>query len=164
MISPKEKYLVDGIRAVAFFEALKGILVVLAGFAVLQLLHRDLQDFAENIVKHLHLNPARHYPRIFIESLSKVTDTKLKYFAGFAFLYSTVRFVEAYGLWRLKNWAEWFAIISGAIYIPVEIYELIQNPSYLKGGILFLNIIIVLYLIYVKKIMKKNSSVEKLNK
>jgi uncharacterized membrane protein (DUF2068 family) len=98
----------------------------------------------------MHLNPARHYPRIFIEAAGHASDTRLQGLAAFAFLYSAVRGVEAYGLWRLRTWAEWFAIVSGSIYVPVEIYELWRHPTTMKALVLAANLMIVAYLAFVR--------------
>jgi uncharacterized membrane protein (DUF2068 family) len=137
-----------GIRAVAFLEALKGVLVLVAGFGLLSLVHHDLQTVAEDLVRLSHLDPARHYPRVFIEAASNFNDSRLRLLAILAFAYACVRFVEAYGLWRIRAWAEWFAILSGAIYLPVEGYELIRHATYLKGIVLLVNTSIVAYLLY----------------
>ena len=139
-----------GVRAIAFFEALKGALVVVAGFGLLALVHRDLEDLAERLVRHSHLNPASHYPRVFIEAAANTSDSRLRTLAALAFVYSTVRFVEAYGLWKMRAWAEWFAIISGCVYLPVELYELIEKPTLIRAGILILNALVVAYLLYVR--------------
>ncbi|MDT7688908.1 MAG: hypothetical protein QOE46_1667 [Acidobacteriota bacterium] len=139
-----------GVRAVALFEALKGTLVLVAGFGLLSLVHRDLQDLAERLVQHSHLNPASHYPRVFIEAASRMSDSRLRNLAVLAFIYSVVRFVEAYGLWHMRAWAEWFAIISGCIYLPIELYELLDRPTHLRGLVLFANASIVAYLLYVR--------------
>ena len=139
-----------GIRAVAVFEAAKGTLVVAAGLGLLSLLHRDAQHAAETIVRHLHLNPARHYPRIFIEAAARMNSSRWWLLAGGASAYSAVRFVEAYGLWHLRPWAEWFAILSGGLYLPVEIYELLRYPTPVKAAILIGNAAIVGYLIHVR--------------
>lgn len=40
-----------------------------------------------------------------------------------------MRFVEAYGLWRERRWANWLAAISEGIYLPVEIYELFARVT-----------------------------------
>ena len=56
-------------------------------------------------MRHSHLNPAHHYPRIFIEAASHTNDSRLRSLAVLAFLYAAVRFVEAYGLWRMRVWA-----------------------------------------------------------
>src|SRR5882757_2810953 len=99
----------EGVRSIAVFEAFKGLVVLLAGFGFLSLVHTDLQAAAEELIRHSHLNPARHYPRVFIEAASRTSPARLRFLAGLAFAYSTVRLVEAWGLWNLKAWAEWFA-------------------------------------------------------
>src|SRR3954453_18949807 len=139
-----------GVRAIAFFEAVKGALVLVAGFGLLALVHRDLEDLAERLVRHSHLNPASHYPRVFIEAAASTSDSRLRTLAALAFVYSTVRFVEAYGLWKMRAWAEWFAITSGCVYLPVEAYELIEKPTLIRAGILTLNALVVAYLLYVR--------------
>jgi uncharacterized membrane protein (DUF2068 family) len=141
---------VAGVRAVAVFEAAKGLLVLVAGFGLLSLVHRDAQHAVETVVRHLHLNPARHYPRVFIQAAGRVSSTRLWMLAGGAFAYSLVRFVEAYGLWHLRSWAEWFAILSGGLYLPVEVYELVRHPTPVKTAILLGNLAIVAYLLYVR--------------
>src|SRR5262249_35106129 len=95
-------------------------------------------------------NPARHYPRIFIEAAGRLTDARLRVLALAAFGYSTIRFVEAYGLWHKRAWAEWFAIISGASYLPVEIYGLVHHPTPIKVGVLLTNLIVVGYMIFLR--------------
>jgi uncharacterized membrane protein (DUF2068 family) len=135
--------LLNTVRAVALFEAAKGTLVILTGFGALSLIHHDAQRFAEQLVGHLHLNPAKHYPRIFIDTAANLTDTRLWRLAALAAMYGLIRFVEAYGLWLGWRWAEWFAAVSGGIYIPFEIYELLQGATWLALGALVVNVLIV---------------------
>src|SRR5262245_24516424 len=107
-----------GLKAVALFEASKGLFVILAGLGLLALVHYNAQAFVEGLALHLHLNPARHYPGVFIEAAGRLTDARLWLFAAGALAYSALRFTEAYGLWRARPWAEWMGIVSGAIYLP----------------------------------------------
>lgn len=151
-----EKNIDRGVRAVALFEAAKGSVVLLAGFGLLTLLHRDLQAIAEHLVELSHLNPAHHYPTIFIEAMSKMNDSRIMAFAAFAGLYAIVRFIEAYGLWRLRAWAEWFAIVSGSIYVPIEIYEVARHVTWLRVAVLVVNLLIVAYLVYVRIWIRKH--------
>ena len=136
------------LRTVALFEAAKGTLVLLVGFGLLSLVHHDIQRFAERLVIHAHLNPAARYPRIFIEVANHLTDARLLLIAAGAATYSLVRFVEAYGLWYARRWAEWFAALSGGIYIPFEIFELYERVSWLSLGALLLNSTIVAFMLY----------------
>ena len=48
-----------GLRAVATFEAVKGVIVLLLGFGLLTLLHKDAESVAEDLLIHLHVNPDR---------------------------------------------------------------------------------------------------------
>ena len=148
--------LIDGLRAVAVYEAAKGALVLLAGFGVLSLMHRDLQTVAEQLVAHLHLNPAKGYPRIFLEAAANVTNSRLWLLAAFALVYAAIRGIEAYGLWWEKRWAEWFAVLSGGFYIPAELYELARGVTWTKMLLLSVNVCIVAYLIYVLRRAKRN--------
>ena len=63
-----------GVYIVAWFEAAKGGLVLLVGFGLLALVHQDIQAMAEQLVRRFHLNPANHYPQIFIHALSAAAD------------------------------------------------------------------------------------------
>ena len=139
-----------GVRLIAVFEALKGTLVLIAGFGLLSLVHHDLQATAERLVRQSHLNPARHYPRIFIEAASHTSDSRLRTLAALAFLYAVIRLIEAYGLWRMRVWAEWFAIIAGSIYLPLEVYEIFKRVTWTRAIVLLINLFIVAYLARVR--------------
>jgi uncharacterized membrane protein (DUF2068 family) len=135
-----------GIRLVALFEGPKGALILLAGLGLLALAHRDLQDFADELVRRFHLKHARHYPRIFIEASGKTTDTRLWLLAGAALLYAAFRVVEAYGLWRERRWAGWFAAATGAIYVPLEVVALLRSITWVKLTTLTVNLGIVAFM------------------
>ncbi len=140
--------LLSGVRLVAIFEAVKGALVLLVGLGLLALIDRDIEAVAEHIVRLGHLNPASHYPKIFIDAASRVTDGHLWALAAAAVLYAIVRGVEAYGLWLERRWAEWFALVAGGLYLPVEIFEVFHRVSWIKVGVLVTNIAIVIYMAY----------------
>jgi len=135
------------IRLIALLEAAKGALVFLAGFGLLGLVHHDAQRIAEEIVRHFRLNPASRFPRIFIEVSGHANDSTLWLLAGAAFAYAAVRLFEAFGLWRGQRWAEWLGAVSGALYVPIEIYELLHGVSWPKLLILFVNLLCVIFLV-----------------
>lgn len=139
-----------GFRAVALFEAAKGGVVVIAGLGLLALIHRDVQGIAEEVVRYLHLNPARHFPLIFLDAAARATDARLWALALAAMLYASVRFAEAYGLWHQRVWAEWFAILTGGIYLPIELYELTVSVTLVKVTVFMVNLFIVAWLSLVR--------------
>jgi uncharacterized membrane protein (DUF2068 family) len=152
-----------GLQTVAVFEAAKGLIVLIAGLGLLSLVHRDAQIVAEEIVRLLHLNPAHRYPNIFIDFAGNLNDGRLWSMAFAALAYSTVRLVEAYGLWHERSWAEWFAVLSSGIFLPVELHHIIAKPNFLNVIIFLGNIGIVVYLAYVlatNSKHKKNSAAQ----
>lgn len=133
----------DAVRAVAVFEAAKGALVLLAGLGSLVLVHEDVQHVAELLVGHLHLNPARRLSHLFMDAAAVLTEAHLRLAAAVAVAYAAVRFVEAWGLWRARRWAEWFAAVSAGLYLPLEGYELYASATWLSLGILLINLLVV---------------------
>lgn len=138
-----------GLRIVALFEGAKGILVLLAGFGVLSLIHKNIHQVAVQLVRHFHLNPASHYPEIFLNTADKVTDIQLWLIAFAAMLYATIRVIEAFGLWMQRQWAEWFGLLTGTMYVPIELYEVTRGASWPKVTVLTVNTAIVTYLLFV---------------
>jgi uncharacterized membrane protein (DUF2068 family) len=142
--SPQHK----AIRAVAYFEACKGLLAIAAASGLLALLHKDVADFALRMVHLMHLNPASHYPSIFIDAASRVGDSRLWLLAVGAAFYSMLRLGEAYGLYYEKTWAEVVAAASGAIYVPFEVLGLLHHPNLLHATLLAVNLAIVALMLY----------------
>ncbi|HEY5523310.1 MAG TPA: DUF2127 domain-containing protein [Desulfuromonadaceae bacterium] len=138
-----------GLHIVALFEGTKGLLVLLVGFELLTFIHKDIHEAALRLVEHIHLNPASHYPRIFLDLTERINDTKLWDMAIAAAMYSVVRMIEAAGLWLRKAWAEWFAVLTGGMYIPVEIYEVAHSVTWPRVTVLVVNLGIVSYLLFV---------------
>jgi uncharacterized membrane protein (DUF2068 family) len=134
------------LRIVAAIEAIKGALVLIAAGILLRLLHADLQNAAEAIVRHFHLNPARHHPGVFVATVVDFGNAHKLALSFGALAYAAVRFVEAYGLWRARSWAWGFGIISAALYLPFELAELTQRVSWPAMTVLLLNVAVVLML------------------
>jgi uncharacterized membrane protein (DUF2068 family) len=134
------------LRLLSLFEAGKGLLVCLVGAGLFSLIHKSAQQEAAEIVKIFHLNPARHYPEIFINTLANLSDVRLWFLSLSAIIYSLIRFAEAYGLWNDRLWAIWFAVASGALFLPMELNELIEKFTIVRIIILLINTLLVFYL------------------
>ena len=115
---PHANHSVVGLRTVAVFEAAKGVLVLLLGFGVLALIHKNLDEVAERLTEILRVNPEGRLSNLFFHAADRATDKTLWVLAIGAMVYATVRLVEAFGLWRGREWAQWFALLSGALYLP----------------------------------------------
>lgn len=141
-----------GLRTVAFLEALKGVLALLIAYALVHMIHRDVDfgDVAERILHFLHIGLHHRLAQQFLDAAGKLSDTRVATVLGLAIVYATLRFIEGYGLWKQRVWAEWLAIISGCLYIPFELDHLIRHPSELHWVVLLINILVVLYIAWVR--------------
>jgi len=139
------------LRGIATFEVTKGMIVLLAAVGVLFLVHRDPWDVADSLLQLLHISPDHHFAQVFLDWADTLTDAKLFAVAGGAGAYSLLRFVEAYGLWYARTWAEWIALVSGALYLPFEIYKFIYRQDLFHTSVLLINLAIVVYMAYVLK-------------
>ena len=119
------------------------------GFGALHLLHKDAHRIAYEFISRVHLNPVQKYPKIFIDLASDITDGGLWFFAGLALIYAIFRFIEGYGLWKERLWAEWLALVSGALYLPFEVYEVCLRNSWVTILALSANLAVVGVVAYV---------------
>jgi len=141
-----------GLRAVAILEAAKGVLVLLAAFGFFEVIRHnvDLDAVAGNLLYFFHVNPNLRISHVVMRLAERMMDTDVLTVLTIAMVYSSLRFIEAYGLWRARVWAEWLAIISGAIYLPFEFYKLVRRPTPLHWTILLVNIAVVVYIAWVR--------------
>jgi len=135
-----------GIRTIAVYEGVKGILV-LAVASGLTLVHKDLHDIAMRLVEHAHLDPAAKYPSLFLTAAEHVQDMRLLLLASMAFGYVAIHVAEAYGLWHRRAWAEVLAASSAGIYLPFEAYELVQKATAVRAILLVANAAVVVVML-----------------
>jgi len=137
------------LQTVATFEFCKGIFVSLMGICALLLVHKDAWVIAESLLALFHISTDRRSAQLFLDFADNVTDARLWAAARIAFAYSVLRFTEAYGLWRCRTWAEWVALVSGTLLLPLEVRELFRGVTLLRCAVLIGNVAIVLYMLYV---------------
>jgi uncharacterized membrane protein (DUF2068 family) len=138
-----------GLRAVATFEAAKGFAVVAFGILLL-FVHTHAEDYVSSLLFHLHVDPDQRFAQALLNAAEKLSDARLLTIAAAVVSYATVRFVEAWGLWNRRVWAEWFALLSGCLYLPWECLKLAERLDWERAGVLIINIVIILYMLYVR--------------
>lgn len=141
---------IKGVRTVATIEFTKGMIVVAAGLGAFSMRHKDIWGIAESFLEFFHVNPYRHYVGVFIDLVSRLSDIHLWKIALVASIYVILRFIEAYGLWYVRPWAEWLAIGSGGIYIPFEAVDFIHRPNWFRLVVIMVNVAIVLYMAWLR--------------
>jgi uncharacterized membrane protein (DUF2068 family) len=66
--------------------------------------------------------------------------------------YGLLEGIEAVGLWYAKRWAEYLTFLATTILLPLEIYEIIHRQSALKIIGFIINVAVVIYLLFAKRL------------
>lgn len=135
-----------GLKVVAVLEALKGLIALFVALSIHELAGKNIQKMLESLLGYFHLNPTSNLPAIILHKASFINNSNLTLMTIAAIVYTIIRLVEAYGLWNELVWTEWFALISGGIYLPFEIYEVIVHTGVLSVLVLSINIAVVWYM------------------
>jgi uncharacterized membrane protein (DUF2068 family) len=106
----------------------------------------DVPSLMRRLVHFAHLDPDGGPAKFLLNHVAHFNPTMV---AGVVLAYITLRFAEAYGLWRERHWAEWLAAVSATIYIPLEVLEVAKHPSWREVTALVVNVLIVIFLAFV---------------
>src|SRR3989338_919862 len=135
-----------------------GIVFSLLSFGILSLINKDMEKFAADIVYFFNLNTDYYYIDYIIEKIAMVKNgTIIGVSVGMVFL-AALNLAMSYGLHKRRVWAEWLTVGATSLLIPFEVYEIIQEQTAIKIGVLILNITIVYYLAKHKELFKKKKS------
>jgi len=69
-----------------------------------------------------------------------------------AIAYALLEGTEGVGLAMRRRWAEYLTVIATGVLIPYEAYEVVRRPTLFKVGALLLNLAVVGYLAYRKRL------------
>jgi uncharacterized membrane protein (DUF2068 family) len=138
----------QALRGVALLEFGKGLLVLVAALSVAFWV--DPSDLAARFLDFLHISPDHHFARMLLRLADSLSNAKVWVVVVTACSYSGLRFAEAIGLWRARAWAEWIALISGALYLPFEIRLLAHRVTLFHVAVLAVNLAIVAFMFYLR--------------
>jgi len=147
VIAPSHR-LRDTLRAVAVYEALKGVAALAGLLGLLSLLHHDVHRLALELIGHLHLDPARPLPELALHTVDQINATPVHTLVLVGLVYTALRWTEAWGLWHDKAWGEWVGVIGTAAYVPFEVMHLMHKPTWQSTLVLSLNLALVAVLLF----------------
>jgi uncharacterized membrane protein (DUF2068 family) len=149
------------LRALAIERWVRGAILLLLAAAVFELkstqasikglVDRDLTAL-KPFFNQIHFNVSDSATIHAIEKVLNAKQSTLNLIAFGILLYGLLQVVEGIGLWVLKRWGEYVAVIGTTLFIPLEVYELTENISWLKIGALLVNVAAVVYLLLSKRL------------
>ena len=132
---------------IGLFKLFKGLLLLAAGLGMLRLLHRDVADTVNHWIQILRVDPDNHYVHQAIARVINVTPKQLRELSVGSFVYAALLLTEGIGLLARKHWAEYFTVVSTALLIPLELYEISRHVTAAKLAVLAINVVVVIYLV-----------------
>ncbi len=67
-------------------------------------------------------------------------------------VYALVEVIEGVGLWLLKRWGEYFAVVATSVFLPLEIHDLAKGITMTRAVTFAINVAAVLYLLISKRL------------
>jgi uncharacterized membrane protein (DUF2068 family) len=134
------------LKLIAAERAVRGVLLLAAGFYLLTHLDTDFGKLADRLMRAIELDPRRHLLHRIIAYLHNLHASELKLAGIAAIVYGVIELVEGTGLWLDRLWAEYLTVVSTSLLLPYELYELVRRPSALKAAGIAVNVAIVVYL------------------
>jgi uncharacterized membrane protein (DUF2068 family) len=87
-----------------------------------------------------------------IRSLLHSRHATLHLVEAFLVGYALLQVAEGIGLWSLRRWGEYVAVVGTSVFLPLEIYELTKDVTTLKLVAFLINLVLVGYLVVSKRL------------
>jgi len=131
---------------IGIFKLMKAAGLLIVGVGLLRLVHRDVAATFDHWVGMFRLDPDNRYLHTLLARVLRVTPRQLRELSAGTFIYAAIFLTEGTGLLLRKHWAEYMTIVSTALFIPLEVYELIERFTLVRLSVMAINIAIVWYL------------------
>jgi uncharacterized membrane protein (DUF2068 family) len=128
------------------FKLVKGISLLIVGFGLLRLLHRDVASVVQHWIEVLRVDPDNRFVHRALLRIFNVTPKQLRELSVGTFLYAGIFLTEGTGLLTRRHWAEYMTLISTGLFIPLEAYEIARHFTIAKLVVTMVNFAIVWYL------------------
>ncbi|OBF61097.1 hypothetical protein A5753_02445 [Mycobacterium sp. 852002-51971_SCH5477799-a] len=145
------------IRALAVERLLRAVVIALAAYAVWKFrgargaiqatLDRDLPIFRAAGFKVDQMTIVHELEKALAAKPSTLALLTLALLG-----YALIEVVEGVGLWLLKRWGEYFAVIATSVFLPLEIHDLAKGITMTRAVTFAINVAAVIYLLVSKRL------------
>lgn len=149
------------LRVLAVERLIRGVLLVLLAYGVykfngsrnsLQRVFDSYLPLLRPIANRLGVDLESAGPVKLIEKALNANHATLVYVSVGVLAYGVLELVEALGLWLMRRWGEYVAVVGTAIFLPLEVYEILERVTWLRVAALLVNIFAVVYLLWSKRL------------
>lgn len=134
---------------IAIYKFLYALIFIAIGIGAHRLLHKDIADQVELFARYLRFNPESRLVNFILEKASLLNDPALRRIGFVAYCYAAVTLAEGIGLYLEKAWGEFLTLAITASFLPLEIFEIYRQVTWVRIGLLTANILVFVYLLRV---------------
>jgi uncharacterized membrane protein (DUF2068 family) len=131
---------------IGLFKLAKALGLLIVGFGLLRLMHRDVASVTQHWVEVLRVDPDNRFIHRALLKIFNVTPKQLRELSIGTFVYAAIFLTEGVGLLARRHWAEYLTLISTGLFVPLEVWEIHRHFTMLKLGVTAVNVLIVWYL------------------
>ncbi len=132
---------------IAVYKFLHAALFFAIGIGAHHLLHKNIADQIDLFARHLRFNPESRLVIFILRKASFINGRVLERISLVAYCYATVTLIEGIGLYLEKAWGEFLTLAITASFLPWEILEIIRRITWIRVGLLTINILVFVYLL-----------------
>jgi uncharacterized membrane protein (DUF2068 family) len=137
------------IMLIGAFKLAQALLFILLGIGAIRLLHRDLVEIAEHFIYQLRfINPEGRLVNLILVKVAMIDPHRLRQISAAIFVIAAMDVLEGTGLVLEQAWAEYVTLILTALLLPLELWELVRRLTWMKVGLVAINLAVVVYLLF----------------
>jgi uncharacterized membrane protein (DUF2068 family) len=149
------------LRLLALERLIRGLLLVLLAYGVykfngsrnsLRQVFDSYLPLLRPVATRLGVDLESAGPVKLIEKALSANHSTLVYVSIGVLAYGVLELVEAVGLWLMRRWGEYVAVVGTSVFIPLEVYETIEGATWLRVLALLVNVFAVVYLLWTKRL------------
>ncbi len=149
------------LRLLAAERFIRGVLLVALAYGVYKF--NGAQDSLERVFREylptlkpfadkLGIDLQTAGPVKLIQKALDAQHSTLELVAVGVLAYGALELLEGVGLWLMKRWGEYVAVVGTAVFIPLEIYELVERVTWLRVVAFAFNVFAVIYILWTKRL------------
>lgn len=149
------------LRLLAAERFIRGVLLVALAYGVykfngaqdsLERVFRDYLPTLRPLADKLGIDLQTTGPVKLIQKALTADHSTLTLVAIGVLAYGALELLEGVGLWLMRRWGEYVAMVGTLVFIPLEIYELVERVTWLRVVAFVFNLFAVVYLLWSKRL------------
>jgi uncharacterized membrane protein (DUF2068 family) len=149
------------LRLLAAERFIRGVLLVALAYGVYKFdgaqgsLERVFNDYLPTLkplADKLGIDLQNTGPVKLIQKALSADHSTLELVAIGVLAYGALELLEGVGLWLMRRWGEYVAVVGTAVFIPLEVYELVERVTWLRLVAFAFNVFAVVYILWTKRL------------